>query len=934
MSSNSLPYNFDWRQYIILNKDLHNIKSKKEAIEHYLKHGKKEKRQYVINRFNYKTVLPEDFNWKNYLILNKDLNIRKNKKDVIFHYILHGKNRKYKIHNNTTNDNSVNNLQKKSKNTKNVTNKSDNAKNVIIDNDNINLSKIKEHDNIKYGNINIENINNNNNNNISVDILNNELYRKKNKKKYEINDSIKNIEENLVSENIVNDENSYDFLEENDLLYTKSYNIENEKYLQFELDFNMLDTLNNFNLIIDVNNVGDKSTFFINTIVSKYKKHTTFLILRFDNEKYYLNVNEEYLINQFFYEIDDIIKVINQKMVKINKIFVNSFKGYDEKLIEYIFNLPIYKIGLTNDFYDLNKESFTNNAKKIKNIEMDGLDLFITPNNFNLKEYSSFYKKTISIVPFPDYKYKFKKIKTNNKEIICCIIGNITDLKGKLELENIILHFNEKYSTIRFVVFGNIESKIKIESKSYNNIYEFNALLEKYNPNVIVELSNHNSNYSYTINLSKITGLPIIYLKKNNNTYVKNSLITYENAYEFENMDSLFYLINKYSQDYYYTILPVIVYHKYWNDLWIENTNSIMKNSNKFKYNIKPYFIYYPQFHEIIENNIIFYKSHNDIKDICYYNEKNIIKLNIPKDSYCKLENYDYIINESLIQKQMDTINELDFEGIAVYYYWFMINSFTNNNMIMEKVINKLFSSDINMFDKKIFFIWKNECWSNIYNCNNKVIENVYNNSSFYKNAENLIQYFKNDKYLKIENKPVFIINDTNLIDNIDIFYNIINKLCLDNDFSGIHLILNSNNNKEYPNFKNCNINFNINNIDNKLLTLKNNQYNLDYEQFINDDHNINSKKIQTIILDYNNKSNTKKNIKSQIPFVCENNTEMLKTLFIQKIVESYNKNLQTDVDKILLINSFNNWGENTSFEPSEKYGYYCINLLNKLLRE
>ena len=114
---------------------------------------------------------------------------------------------------------------------------------------------------------------------------------------------------------------------------------------------------------------------------------------------------------------------------------------------------------------------------------------------------------------------------------------------------------------------------------------------------------------------------------------------------------------------------------------------------------------------------------------------------------------------------------------------------------------------------------------------------------------------------------------------------------------------------------------------------MKNNQYNLDYEQFINQDHNFNSKKIQTIVLDYNNKSSIKKHIKLKIPTVCDNNTEILKTLFIQKIVESYNKSLQTDLDKILLINSFNNWGESTSFEPSEKYGYYNINLLNKLLK-
>jgi hypothetical protein len=37
--------------------------------------------------------------------------------------------------------------------------------------------------------------------------------------------------------------------------------------------------------------------------------------------------------------------------------------------------------------------------------------------------------------------------------------------------------------------------------------------------------------------------------------------------------------------------------------------------------------------------------------------------------------------------------------------------------------------------------------------------------------------HFKNDKYLKIDNKPVFVIGDSEYISNTEILYDVLNKL-------------------------------------------------------------------------------------------------------------------------------------------------------------
>lgn len=920
MNLNNLPKDFYWREYLVLHKDLSIITNKEDAIKHFLNYGIYEKRDYKISKNNCLDILPKDFDWEEYYLLykDKDSNLKKNRKSCTVHYLIYNKNKQYKCEDN------------KKLSYKNIADKFTKKEKDDLNYDYLN-NDINGNNNYAYDN----NINDNNNiNNYINYINNNNNLILKNKKKFEIiNDNNYNNSNNIV-EKIKTDDDNYDLLDENEIIYTK---VTNEKYLEFESDINILDILPSYNLIIDMNNMDCKDSFFMNSLVSRYKTHATFLILRFDKEKYYFNINNEYLINQFFHETDDAIKIIEDRKDKINKIFVNSFISFSEKFIEYILNLPTLKIGTTSDFFKIYKDSktFYDYIDLNDKIDINKFDKLINPNDYdyNLKLFSSFYHKEITVVPFPYFNSKFKKYKTNNKQIICCLIGDFTDSNSILELENIVLHFSERYKTINFVVFGNIETKLRIDSQKFNNIYEFNDLLIKYNPNVIIEISNYNTNFSDNLQLSLITDLPIVYSKKTSQTFIKDKLANYQKAYEFENLDSLFYLINKNSQDYFYTILPIVSYNKYWNDFWIDSKEKLIIQNENNKYSIKPYFIYYPQFHEIVENNVIHYKSYNDMKEIKYFNEKNTIKLDVPDDKYCPLDKYDYIINDKLIQQQIDLINKLDFNGIAVYYFWFMINTITNNNMIMEKVIDKLFGSEINMYDRKIFFIWKNENLSNILNCGNKVVENVYNNSSFYKNGENLIKYFKNEKYLKIDNKPVFVINDTDLIPNIDIFYSVINKLCIENGFSGIYIILNTNNNNENMNFKTCQIHFDIVNTKNDLLEFKNNRNELNYEKFVNNEFSFNSNKIQSIIIDFNNNSNIKKNIKIKHPIVCKNNTEMLKILYIKKIIECYNKNIQTELDKILLVNSFNNWCEGNTFEPSEKYGYYNINLLNKLLK-
>jgi hypothetical protein len=525
-----------------------------------------------------------------------------------------------------------------------------------------------------------------------------------------------------------------------------------------------------------------------------------------------------------------------------------------------------------------------------------------------------------------------------------------------------------KYENIEFFIIGHSTHK-NIKSYEYNNIHEFNALLTTHKPNIIIDLSIWPETYSYTLTLSMITELPILYYKKTGPSVVEDRLKKYNKSYEFSTFEEAIELIKSKGQFYLYTINPILRFSTYWNELFVNKRKTINQDinvCNQFKYDIKPYFIYFPQYHEIYENNINFYTQYTDIHNLKHYNETNIEQKDIPLIEYCSIEDYDYIQNTSIIQRQVDLINDYHFSGVAMYYYWFSTNTYTNNHIIMKQVIDKFFQQQqgIHMHDKKIFFIWANENWTNnVALCPNdntqtqtQSIVNEYNEITFKQNSIMLMTYFKHEHYLKIDNKPVFFIYHSYLINNIDEFYTILNNECIQSGFNGVQLVLNSFE-KNYNHYKNFYINFNYKKYNARFYDKNENQIKLDYKKYIEDNHHCQPDKIQTIVFDFDNKARLCKPNQLNKSTVCINNTEMHKTLFIHKLLETYKNNSsnnsdnsdnsnsnnsnsnnsdnsKNELDKILLINALNEWGETMTFEPSENIGYYNLNLLSSLLKK
>ena len=864
-----LPYSFNWYAYISLNKDLNHINDKNQAYQHYLNYGINENRPCQYN-------LPGDFDWKLYISLNKDLKHIKDEKMAYEHYLNFGikENRPYKTS--------------------------------------------------EYVNSYIHNFPNCNN-----------IYN--NNKKITIHNK-----------------NIFTAINEKSITFTRPF-FEETNSAKCEVDENILNNLHSFVLVIDFNNGGGGTTIFLNKIVSKYKKYQTFVIVRNIHDEIHININEEYFINKK-YNIDESLHFIDKYSLKILFVFVNHLLFHNVQFIDKVFNINKRVIGITHDYYNLfdNFQPYYHEIdellKKEHLIDINKYSTLLTQHEINVDIFSQKYNKNIDVILLPDYKNSGIKIKCNkNKCIKVGIIGNITIMKGKKILEQ-IYNFYLNNPNVEIIVFGHVISDISLNKHCYDNITELNKLLSIHKPNILLELSIWPETYSYTLTLSMITKLPILYYKKKFNSVINSRLKKYNNAYVFRTLDELDNLIKKKKQDYFYTIEPIIYFDTYWDDLFINKKKINTNINNPIKYNIQPYFIYFPQFHKIRENDLFFYEDFNDVKNLELYNKKTLpdLTLETPLLSYLGIKsitNYN-LTNVNIIQKQIDLIIDYQYKGFALYYYWFSINTLTNKNMIMKPVIDIFFSDKINMKGKKLFFIWANEDWTNnpAFGKNKEInIKNTYDEESFKTNGFNLLKYFKHDNYLKINNKPVFFVYHNFLLENLGIFYKIFNNLCICHGFNGIHLVLNTFNTDEKNDNKTSDqendnkiskfyINFNYKNNTSRFFDKNDKQMKINYKEYIDSPENVKNNVIQTIVWDFNNKPRLFKPYCLPKSTVCINNTEINKILFTKKLIETYNRGNKEEIENILLINSFNEWGENMVFEPSEQCGYYNMNTLHNFL--
>jgi hypothetical protein len=199
----------------------------------------------------------------------------------------------------------------------------------------------------------------------------------------------------------------------------------------------------------------------------------------------------------------------------------------------------------------------------------------------------------------------------------------------------------------------------------------------------------------------------------------------------------------------------------------------------------------------------------------------------------------------------------------------------------MEKCYDLLFQQSF-----PLFFIWANENWTDnpSFQTTHKIINN-YDTESFRKNSNHLMRYFKHPNYYKLDNKPVFYIHHPWHIPNIKEFQFILNETCKHHGFDGVLIRIsgmekdNDNMYDFHPNYK-------------KSITTN-------YKDYVDQ-----IDKTNCLFFGFNNNPRFHFSKKKRC-VVFHTITEQAQLSMIQKMK-----------DGIVLINSWNEWGENMSIEP------------------
>ena len=733
---NIIPIDFDWKTYIEINNDLDKNSNEEDTKQHYLNYGIFENRQYK------KDNLPLDFDWNVYLKLNPDLDKNSNEENTKQHYLNYGifENRKYK--NNLPLDFDWNVYLKLNQDLDKNSNEEDTKQHYlnygIFENRqyNYNFNIIKQCDIF---------------NNISMSL-----------------DKYKNI----------------DYCENN---FINEYEIkENLPRCQHNCKEKInISVLNTFILIVDFHNGGGGTTTFIESIISKYKKYQTFLIVRNFNDNVYFTVNDDYEL-ETLYNNDDAYKLLLDNKNKIEKIFINHIYKHSTEFINNLFNLNIKITTITHDLLLLfNKpqisfndiDSFLNDKTKKSFIDINKYDQIITQNKANVCFYNYFIedKNKIVVSPLPDVKKSKDLIETANDTIIIGIIGAISDIKGKIELIKII-NFYKNANNIQIIVFGFVNIESFINFYPYKNINQLNELLITHKPNIIIELSIWPETYCYTLTLAMVTQLPILYFKKNNYCAVEERLSTYNKAYSFTNIKELNKLIYDKKQDYFYTIEPIIYFNDFWDSYFIKNqiieedkiNNYINKNlvliTSKIIVSDKPFS--YVDKRSIYTKEQRFIQTLNTIESIRKYipdsyivlidnslfNSSEYNTLFLLTDYFINItddKELNYYTDECAIKMLSDLMQQLCFyENFVKKYNINNIRNFfkiSGRYFINENFNYKNFDNDYTIFKKNI-----------------EILDRDYYYTSFYKiNSTKFLEYFDILKSIKKEEEK-YSINTVN----------------------------------------------------------------------------------------------------------------------------------------------------------------------------
>lgn len=352
----------------------------------------------------------------------------------------------------------------------------------------------------------------------------------------------------------------------------------------------------------------------------------------------------------------------------------------------------------------------------------------------------------------------------------------------------------------------------------------------------------------------------------------------------------------------------------------------------KRKKNTPKLFAYYlTQFHAIPENDKAHGKGFTEWTNVAsatpmfvgHYQPK------IPYDV-----GFYNLLDINVMKRQAELAKMYGIYGWCFYYYWF------SGKKVLEKPLYHFLQSDI---DLHFHLCWANENWSKLWDGGNKeiILEQKLQEDDAKKFFADILPFIKDDRYEKIQNKPLLSIYRPALFDKDKLvkFMNDLDKFAKQNGFDGFYFMAHNAFDFDKP------LEYNFQGIiefpPHGLHDLQNIQYDtfckqanltlLDLTNYIKNKEYIyptNCTVFKACFPSWDN--SPRKSFSNGVCFkMPDNGFEQWLTGIIQWTREHNPKNMQ-----YVYINAWNEWGEGAILEPTTRYGYKNLNIVKKVLEQ
>ncbi len=195
---------------------------------------------------------------------------------------------------------------------------------------------------------------------------------------------------------------------------------------------------------------------------------------------------------------------------------------------------------------------------------------------------------------------------------------------------------------------------------------------------------------------------------------------------------------------------------------------------------------YLPQFHPIPENDEWWGKGFTDWTNVG--NAKPLFKGHYQPRVPADLGYYDLRMPE-VREAQAKMACEAGIEGFCYWHYWF-----GNGKRLLDRPFNEVLNSG--KPDFPFCLAWANHPWMSTTWKNNKtkslksvLINQNYSDDDYIDHFNNVLPAFLDTRYIRVNNKPIFVVFDPLALPNPTEFINTWNVLAKRNGLDGIHFI-------------------------------------------------------------------------------------------------------------------------------------------------